>query len=553
MKLNSVALTLRSAAGVLVVFVATEALAVTAQTATVKGRPPVAGQLQVINTSAPGLNPAQGDTLEIAYQFHDPDGLQESPSETLFRWLADEQVISGANERLYTPGPAQNKRYLTVKVLPVEIEPSDPDRPDAPFVSPNANAPVLPARADLSAAFHYASPALRWGDAYMHCANNGMRLPDEGDLQDMFVTYTRANRVGQDSKGDLRHTYGIAGRNAIWTTRALNDTHHAVINAFTDGRSSAAANASRQTVVCAQTGIPDMLPAIVNLAIPAPREGEDVTLSYLYQGNETIPDRSRFQWFRADNAAGTARKTAIPGAVEKSYTPVAEDVNRYLVVEATPASYDTVMGTMVSTVSEQVAPGGSNVLPGNTTIHVNGATFDTDSGFPRSGLVGASFQLRMNGNAASNREYSWHDDRSWLSVDDKGVVTFNRRPEGAEKTATITIRSKNDGGSYAYTFTVTKWLITDGNPTGFNNDWCGKQDDGYRRPTAEESTRNGERAASTGRWWSEWGPLYNFGGNWVNAPYWIDELGSKNTLNMSNGIVTNSRKSSHVVCIADVN
>lgn len=118
----------RSAAGILVVFVATEALAVTAQTGTVKGRPPVAGQLQVINTSAPGLNPAQGDALEIAYQFHDPDGLQESTSETLFRWLADERVISGANQRLFTPGPAQNKRYLTVEVLPVEIEPSDPDR-----------------------------------------------------------------------------------------------------------------------------------------------------------------------------------------------------------------------------------------------------------------------------------------------------------------------------------------------------------------------------------------------------------------------------------------
>lgn len=43
------------------------------------------------------------------------------------------------------------------------------------------------------------------------------------------------------------------------------------------------------------------------------------------------------------------------------------------------------------------------------------------------------------------------------------------------------------------------------------------------------------------------------GSGWVNASYWIDELGSKNTLNMSNGIVTNTRKSSYVVCIADVN
>lgn len=91
------------------------------------------------------------------------------PPETLFRWLADERVISGANQRLFTPGPAQNKRYLTVEVLPVEIEPSDPDRPDAPFISPNANAPVLPARTDLAAAFNFASPALRWGCVYALC------------------------------------------------------------------------------------------------------------------------------------------------------------------------------------------------------------------------------------------------------------------------------------------------------------------------------------------------------------------------------------------------
>lgn len=120
MKLNHAALFLHSAAGVLCVFFATEALAITAQTSTIKGRPPVAGQLQIINTSAPGFNPAQGDELEIAYVFHDPDGLQESKQESLFRWLADGQEIAEADRQRFSPGKAQNKHYLTVEVLPVE-------------------------------------------------------------------------------------------------------------------------------------------------------------------------------------------------------------------------------------------------------------------------------------------------------------------------------------------------------------------------------------------------------------------------------------------------
>lgn len=549
MKLNHAALFLHSAAGVLCVFFATEALAITAQTSTIKGRPPVAGQLQIINTSAPGFNPAQGDELEIAYVFHDPDGLQESKQESLFRWLADGQEIAEADRQRFSPGKAQNKHYLTVEVLPVEREPSDPDRPDAPFISPETAAPVLPPRAALFLAFQQTTNMMRWGDAYTYCANNGMRLPDVDDLQTMFVTFTRANRVGEDSMGDLQHTYGIPVRNAVWTTRAVGEENHSVGDVFTDGHASVVSNGSRQTVFCAKTGPAQGLPAISHLAIPAPREGQTVTLSYQYSGNPTIPDRSRFQWFRADNAAGTSGKTPIVGAVEKSYVPVQEDVNHYLVVEATPASYDTVVGTQVTTVSEQVVVGEDITVPATTTIHVNGVTFDTNSGFPRTGFVGASFQLRMNGNAANNRNYDWRDDKSWLSVNEKGVVKFASKPDAVDKTATILIRAKDGSASYVYTFSVNKWLITSSSPAGFNNDWCGKQGEEYRRPSAEESTLNGERSASTGRWWSEWGALYNFGGGWVNAPYWVDELGSKNTINMSNGLITYTKKSNRVVCI----
>lgn len=552
MMLKNVSFTLRGAAGVLFAVVATKTFAVTAQTNTVKGRPPVADQLQVINNSAPGLNPAQGDELEITYLFHDPDGLQESRSESLFLWLADGRKIAGANQRLFTPGKAQNKHFLTAAVLPVEAEPSEPDRPDVPFISQATAAPVLPSRTELFAAFHHAPQTARWGDAYTYCANHRLRLSSESELQEMFVTFTRANTVGEDSRGDLQNTYGIPARNALWTTKAMGESSHSVIAAFTDGQKQIAANGEPQTVLCAKTGTPQALPAIEHLSLPVPREGEVVSVTYLYVGNSTIPDRSRFQWFRADNAAGTSGKTPIPGADEKSYIPVAEDVNRYLVVEATPASYDNVVGTLVSTVSEPVTAAGESGVPATTTIRANGVTFDTESGFPRTGFVGARFQLQMNGNAASNRGYNWSDDKSWLSVNERGIVTFTRRPENGDNTAAITIQPKEGGESYVYTFTVNKWLITSSTPAGFNNDWCGKQGQGYRRPTADESTHNGERSASTGRWWSEWGALYNFNGNWANAAYWVDELGSQNTLAMSNGMVTYARKSSHVVCIANL-
>jgi hypothetical protein len=45
---------------------------------------------------------------------------------------------------------------------------------------------------------------------------------------------------------------------------------------------------------------------------------------------------STFQWYRADDAAGTTNRVAIAGATNTTYTITADDSNKYLVFEVVP-------------------------------------------------------------------------------------------------------------------------------------------------------------------------------------------------------------------------
>ncbi|MDA8486961.1 hypothetical protein NNO07_28270, partial [Pseudomonas resinovorans] len=80
------------------------------------------------------------------------------------------------------------------QVIPGSMEPADPDRAADPVVSDYADAMiVLPPRAQLASAYILSPSQMSWGDAYMHCAALGERLPSEAELQTLFTTYTRAN------------------------------------------------------------------------------------------------------------------------------------------------------------------------------------------------------------------------------------------------------------------------------------------------------------------------------------------------------------------------
>ncbi|MDA8486286.1 hypothetical protein NNO07_24740, partial [Pseudomonas resinovorans] len=188
------------------------------------------------------------------------------------------------------------------------------------------------------------------------CAALGERLPSEAELQTLFTTYTRANAVGEDSKEDIRHTYGWhGGGHVYWSTRAPDENRHSYVYLPTDGHSAGNSNTNRYMFACATAGQTEGLPTVTGVSIPDPSPGVPVTVAYTYNGNATIPDRSKFQWYTATSANGSG-KVLISGATEKSYTPAVGDAGKWLVVEVTPASYDTVVGTPVTAISEQPVP-----------------------------------------------------------------------------------------------------------------------------------------------------------------------------------------------------
>jgi hypothetical protein len=319
----------------------------------VQGRAPTATSPVLINKSAPGKNPAIDDQIDASYTFSDVDGDAEDSSNGVFQWKADGSDIASATTKAFVPTAAQLKKFLTFDVTP-GTNPliTDPDRAVSAVTSLPSGGPVLPSRAQLASEFIKAPNNMRWGDAYMYCANQGERLPTVAELQALFTTYTRANAVGEDSRGDIVNTYGWTG--GVHWSSAGNDSTHDYVYIHTNGQRNSNVNSNTYPFACIKAGAGEGLPTVTTVSIPNTAVGTPVTAAYTYNGNITIPDRSRFQWYTATNATGGGKVIATgTGATTQTYTPVAADEGKFLMVEITPASYDSVVGAMAFAVSEQ--------------------------------------------------------------------------------------------------------------------------------------------------------------------------------------------------------
>ncbi|MFJ7311522.1 hypothetical protein ACIQVE_01940 [Pseudomonas sp. NPDC098747] len=316
------------------------------------GRVPIATAPVITNVTVPGKNPAQGDVLKATYTYADPDNDLADPTRSEFSWSAAGAAISGATAETFTPTAAQNKKFLKFAVTPASLPPADPFKATAPVTSPDSLAPVLPPRAQLASEYTEVSSSKSWGDAYMHCAGLNSRLPSVTELQTLFTTYTRANTAGEDSENDINKTYGWG--NVHWSSSATVD-RGTYVYLGENGRSSSNVITNSYRFACAKFGAPEGVPSVTVASVPAATVGTPVTAVYTYNGNATIPDRSRFKWYTATATNGSGKVLATgAGATTKTYTPVAADAGKYLMVEITPASYDTVVGTMVSAVSAQI-------------------------------------------------------------------------------------------------------------------------------------------------------------------------------------------------------
>jgi hypothetical protein len=433
------------------------------------------------NLSASGRTPAQGDDMRAEYVYSDLDGDLESPSLAQVQWFADTAAIPGATARNFLPTAAQNKKFLTVRVQPGSMPPADPNMALAAVTSAVSLSPVLPPRAQLAAAYSRAPNSQRWGDAYMHCAGQGARLPSIGELQILFTTYTRANAAGVSSEDDLNRTYGWA-KNVYWTTSG-DGSRHTYLYIHEDGRSSTNNNEGSYGFACAKTGTPELLPSVTAASVPAAAVGTPVTAVYTYKGNATIPDRSRFQWYTATASNGTTGKTAIAGATAASYTPVAADANKWLVVEITPASYDTVVGVPVTAVG---TPAVSNITLTGLAIEMPKAdrgSFQVNYTFTGGTEAGTTYQWYWKGAAVSGATAKTFTFPS---------LTIPSATVAEELKVEVTPRTSTVVGALAATTRALKSSIAWSAPLG-QGTWydmartCANQSNGNKRPgtTAE--------------------------------------------------------------------
>ena len=160
-------------------------------------------------------------------------------------------------------------------------------------------------------------------------------------------------------------------------------------------------------------------------------------------------------------------------------------------------------------------------MPGDLVTKQNPYTFAINAGFPKTGIAGAIFQLRVNNNAANNASYNWSVQQGNASVNSSGEVTVQGKGQ-----VSIIAASKTDLSlRYRYQYSIILWGTRSTGGGNYTTARNGCAANGRRLPTIAEYT-SGSRGV-VGSLASEWGNLlvygYRSGGdNW----HWTSTLAS---------------------------
>lgn len=105
-------------------------------------------------------------------------------------------------------------------------------------------------------------------------------------------------------------------------------------------------------IICYPTTAPTIIPSLLTVAIPGtPQQGVATgALTKTYSATPLATPTFAYQWKRANTAGGTYSN--ITGATSATYTPVADDVGKYLKCQVTASVYAT--KTVLSTASAQI-------------------------------------------------------------------------------------------------------------------------------------------------------------------------------------------------------
>ncbi|EPP4621142.1 inverse autotransporter beta domain-containing protein [Escherichia albertii] len=165
-------------------------------------------------------------------------------------------------------------------------------------------------------------------------------------------------------------------------------------------------------------------------------------------------------------------------------------------------------------------------------LRVNGKTFSSLTGFPKTGFDGAKFTLILDNNA-SNTDYNWKADVNWITVSSGGEVLFKSAGIPGWK-ATITGTPKNGrGNNVTFSVTLEKWFQSGG--SALQRSWSDIKSQcssgGHNLPDVVADLASypsgGVVPREVGKLWGEYGDLTSYNSIFTSPDYWTNTMYEK--------------------------
>ncbi|MFZ1875092.1 MAG: Ig-like domain-containing protein [Chania sp.] len=486
----------------LIVVMSQAVQAVQQSTTPVHGRAPTA-TLSVNNTQ-----PQAGDIITVTSAFNDADG--DAEQGTTYQWTLDGAAIGGATAPSYTLDLSD---ILAGSELNVIVTPqTDPN-----ITVPSEGLPVQLAN-PINIKWQRTIASLTWAEAPLGVVADGQAVNTvRASVQYLDGTPVVGASVlfDADNMGIISATAqtGVDGVATAYVTNVIAGITHVTASIDNDVQSiDTLFVAGAVFVVDAEVTQDNALANGVdnnNLLVSV----EDS------HGNSVVGETITFSATNGVTLNTTSAQTDSDGEVTLSLTSESAVSS-----EVTATASNGVSSTVTVNFSEEL---------NMTQVLVNGASFSVDDGFPRTGFVGAAFQLVIGESPANNSAYNWSTNQSWANVDGSGNVRFNQEPTSGNNSVTVTAENPDNGTTLTYQFTVNRWFRNN----NFNimtysaaAAWCSSQGSGYAVPGYGQITdrtpasQTGANRDADGRLWNEWGTMNSYSNGWFAGNYWVTEL-----------------------------
>ncbi|MFC0225471.1 Ig-like domain-containing protein [Serratia aquatilis] len=471
---------------------------------------PVHGREPTTTLSVNTQQPRVGDVVTVTSNFLDADG--DSEQGTTYQWTLDGAPINGATSPSYTLNLSD---ILAGSELNIVVTPQT----DPSITIPSVGQPVQLVN-PVNIKWQHTISSLVWAESPLGVVADGQAANTvratvqylDGTLAvgatvlfdaDNLAVISRAVQTDINGVATAYVTTDIAGTTAV--TASIDDDTQSIDTLFFAGPADVVRAEVTQNNAVAN-GVSDN-----NVLVSV----EDIN------GNNIAGETVNFTATNGVTLSKSSAQTDINGDVEIALT---SDTAVSSEVTATVAS--GAAATVTVDFSEELRM---------TQVLVNGASFSITDGFPKTGFVGARFQLVVGETPADNSDYQWRADQSWVSVDGSGNVTFNSEPSSANNSVTITAEHQSNGTILTYQFTVNRWFRNNSfNIMGHSDAvaWCNSQGGGYVLPGYQEMTdrtpaiETGGSRDANGRLWNEWGSMGSYSNGWFSGNYWAKEMTS---------------------------